>query len=86
MQRLEDLAHTARPDLVEDGVFAQLQRLGLAPFDLLPLEVGQLFFFDEGLDELVAIFGIGLGRNEVFQVLGRDDARVFKLLDDLFKR
>jgi len=42
--------------------------------------------FVESLDELLNGLRIGLGRDEGFELAGGNDARVGKLLDDLFKR
>ena len=85
MLGLEDLAHATCPDLVEDRVLAQDQRFGSASLDLLPLERRQVFAFDECLDEFFDRLGIGLGRDEVFELAGGNDARIGELLDDLFK-
>ena len=40
---------------------------------------------DELPSEFLGVFGMGLGRNKVFQLARRDDARVGNLLDELFE-
>ena len=86
MLGLEDLAHAAGPDFVEDRVLAKDERPGFAPFDLLTLERRQIVALHKCLDELLNGLRIGLGRDEGFELAGGNDARVGKLLDDLFKR
>ncbi|HEX3654756.1 MAG TPA: hypothetical protein VHV55_03065 [Pirellulales bacterium] len=85
MLGLEDLPHAARPDLVEDGVLAQDERLGLARLDLGSLERRQLVALDEFLNEFFDGRRMGLRRDEIFELALRNDAGLGQLLDDGFK-
>ena len=85
MLGLEDLPHAASPDLVEDRVVAQDQRLGPALVDFLGLELRQVLALDQLPGKFFGVFRMGLGRNEVFELAGSNDARICKLLDELFE-
>ena len=85
MLGLEHLPHAAGPDLVEDRVVAEDQRLGPALVDLLGLELRQMLALDELPSKFLGVFRMGLGRDEIFELAGRNDARIRKLLDELFE-
>ena len=85
MLGLEDLPHAARPDLVQDRVVAQDQRLRPALVDFLGLELGEVLAANELLSEFLGVFRVGLGRDEALQLARCDDARIFNLLDELFE-
>ena len=85
MLGLEDLAHAASPDLVEDGVAAQDQGFDFACRHLLGLELGQQILLEQFPQQFFAVFGGSLGRHEVFELAGCNDARIRELLDDAFQ-
>ena len=76
MLGLEHLAHPAGADLVEDRVVAEDQRFRAARVDFLGLELRQMFALDELPGKFLGVFGLCLGRNEVFQLARRNDARI----------
>ncbi len=53
--------------------------------DFLGLELRQLLALDQLPGKFLSVFGLCLGRNEVFQLAGRNDARIVELLDELFE-
>ncbi len=85
MLGLEDLAHAAGAELVEDRIVAQEQGLDLAVEDLMTLERREVACADELPSQLFSVLGVGLGRNEVFEFAGGDDPALFKLLHKPFK-
>ena len=85
MLGLEDLPHAASPDLVEDRVVAQDQRLGSALVDFLGLELGQVLALDELPSKFLGVLRSSLGRDEIFELAGSNDTGVGELLDELFE-
>ena len=85
MLGLEDLAHAASPDLVEDGVVAQDQRLRPARIDLLGLELRQLLALDELPSKFLGILGRALGGTKFSSLPGAMTPESVKLLDELFE-
>ena len=85
MLGLEHLPHAAGADFVEDRVVAEDQRLGSARVDFLGLKFRQMLALDQLPGKFLGVFGLGLRRNKIFQLARRDDARIGKLLDELFE-
>ena len=85
MLGLEDLAHAAGPDLVEDRVVAQDQRLGPARVDFLGLELRQLLALDELPGKFLGVLGRALGGMKFSSLPGAMTPESVKLLDELFK-
>ena len=86
---LEDHAHPAFADLVQHRVFAEDQPLDLALVDRLDLVLGQLAVLDEGLGELLNIFGPFVGREAVLErgdFRRRHQAALAQSLDKLLDR
>ena len=67
---LENLAHAARADLIEERVVAKDQRLGPALIDFLGLEFRQMLALHELASEFLGILRKSLRGNEVFQFSG----------------
>ncbi len=64
---LQDHAHAACTQLVQDDVLAEDQPLGLALVDRLDLVLGQLAVLDKRLGELLDILGSLVGRETVLE-------------------
>ena len=64
---LEDHAHSALAQFVQDKVVAEDQPLGLALIDQLGLILGQLALANKGLGELLAILGPLFGRKALLE-------------------
>ncbi len=56
-----------------------------ALIDFSGLELRQVLALHELASKFLGVFGLRLGRDEILQLAGRDDARVSKLFDELFE-
>src|SRR5262249_54581278 len=72
-------------DLVQNRVVAEDQRLDFARRNLLGLELGQMILLEQFPQELFDARRVGLRRHEVFELAGRNDARIGQLLDNSFE-
>ena len=86
MLGLEDLPHAAGPDLVEDRCSCPGSATWPGPGRFPgPGTWSGALLWTSCRASSSGVFGMSLGRNEIFQLARRNDARVGKLLDELFE-
>ena len=86
--RLEHLPHAARTNLLQDGVLAKHQALGLAPVDGFGLVLRELLSPDEFAGKTLGVLGTLFGRQALLkrrQLLGREEAALGEVFGELFR-